>query len=100
CEYDAAAQRLYMIAGSNDGSIRLLHVGAASMEHIRDLPSGHTGVVRGFDWDMRDGWAVSGGEDGRLVWWSQADQAQAAVAGPKQPAAARSGATSRRFAPY
>ncbi|KAJ2772882.1 hypothetical protein IWQ57_001566 [Coemansia nantahalensis] len=102
CEYDAASQRLYMVAGSNDGSIRLLHVGASSMEHIQDLSSGHTDIVRAFDWDLHDGWAVSGGEDGRLTWWSQADQAQApsTSAGARRPAAAGSGATSRRFAPY
>ncbi|KAJ1729582.1 hypothetical protein LPJ61_003454 [Coemansia biformis] len=104
CEYDAVSQRLYMVAGSNDGSIRLLHVGAASMEHIQDLPSGHSGVVRGFDWDLSEGWAVSGGEDGRLAWWSRGDQTPppAVAAGPMRPSGpgAATGSAGRRFAPY
>ncbi|KAJ2784910.1 ferroxidase fet3 [Coemansia javaensis] len=103
CEYNAASQRLYMVAGTNDGDIQLLHVGAASMEHIQRLSSGHSGVVRGFAWDLDAGWAASGGEDGCLAWWSRASQAQPAAAGPgpsRSPGTAAAGASSRRFAPY
>ncbi|KAI9506794.1 WD40-repeat-containing domain protein, partial [Coemansia spiralis] len=68
-QYDEQAQRLYMVSGTSGGDIHLLHVGAGSFEHIQMLASGHSAIVRGFDWDLGQGWAVSGGEDGRLTWW-------------------------------
>ncbi|KAJ2159292.1 hypothetical protein GGF46_003128 [Coemansia sp. RSA 552] len=104
CKYDADAQRLYMVGGNNDGQIQLLHVGAASMEHAQTLDSGHSDVVRGFGWDLPGGWAVSGGEDGRVAWWSTPQDAEPAKASPGAMAVPRrpngQGTPSRRFAPY
>ncbi|KAJ2369663.1 hypothetical protein H4S01_000865 [Coemansia sp. RSA 2610] len=71
CKYDPAAQRLYMVAGTNAGEVHLLHVGVESMEYIQQLAHGNSGVVRGFDWDLAEGWAVAGCEGGQLAWWSK-----------------------------
>ncbi|PIA18155.1 WD40 repeat-like protein, partial [Coemansia reversa NRRL 1564] len=70
CEYDAETQRLYMVAGTNEGSLHIMHVGVESMEHIQTLNGGHTNIVRGFDWKLSEGCALSGCEEGRISWWS------------------------------
>ncbi|KAJ1797393.1 hypothetical protein LPJ59_003172 [Coemansia sp. RSA 2399] len=108
-QYDEQTQRLYMISGTNEGDVHLLHVGAGSLEHIQALPSGHSAIVRAFDWDVSQGWAVSGGEDGRLSWWSINAPTAAAtpVANTLQQSSASSNNSSagsgngnRRFSPY
>ncbi|KAJ2357686.1 hypothetical protein IWW50_001083 [Coemansia erecta] len=100
CKYDPDAQRLYMIAGTNSGEVHLLHVGVESMEHIQKLAHGNSGVVRGFDWDLCEGWAVAGCEGGQLAWWSKSEQ----PAGNAMPSAStgsrRPAPNGRRFAPY
>ncbi|KAJ1667313.1 hypothetical protein EV178_001564 [Coemansia sp. RSA 1646] len=112
-QYDDQAQRLYMVSGTNDGDLNLLHVGAGSFEHIQTLSSGHSAIVRAFGWDICQGWAVSGGEDGRLSWWSTSVPTTPVVVNSlQQPSGTKktfgssnNGSTSasngnRRFSPY
>ncbi|KAI8325281.1 WD40 repeat-like protein [Martensiomyces pterosporus] len=102
CRYEPQSQRLYMLAGTNGGDVHVLHVGAGSLEHIQKLASGHSGIVRGFDWDPAQGWAVSGGEDGRLSWWSTETPASQPSSVSASPVAEGSKKPNggRRFNPY
>ncbi|KAJ2670093.1 hypothetical protein IWW42_004169 [Coemansia sp. RSA 1085] len=99
CKYDPNGQRLYMVAGTNDGEVHLLHIGVDSMEHIQKLPRGNTGVVRGFDWELADGWAVAGCEGGQLAWWSKEEPPKASIS-PSSSGSKRPALNGRRFAPY
>ncbi|KAJ2080382.1 hypothetical protein H4R24_003123 [Coemansia sp. RSA 988] len=105
CEYDTETQRLYMIAGSNEGSLHIMHVGVESMEHIQTLNGGHSNIVRGFDWKLSEGCAISGCESGRIAWWSAEHQSQQPVSAfPTATAVSSSkritSVNGRRFAPY
>ncbi|KAJ1956673.1 hypothetical protein GGI12_005248 [Dipsacomyces acuminosporus] len=101
CRYEPQSQRLYMVAGTNGGDIHMMHVGAGSLEHIQKLSSGHSGIVRGFDWDPEHGWVVSGGEDGRLSWWSTEPSAQSpSVSASPIAEGSKKPNGGRRFNPY
>ncbi|KAJ1788176.1 hypothetical protein IWW46_001961 [Coemansia sp. RSA 2440] len=100
CKYDPGSQRLYMIAGNNGGEVHLLHVGVESMEYIQKLALGNAGIVRGFDWDLSDGWAVAGCEGGKLAWWSKLEQMASSIVTPTSAGPRRPGPNSRRFTPY
>ncbi|KAJ2037980.1 hypothetical protein H4S04_008451 [Coemansia sp. S16] len=112
CKYDSQKESLYLAAGTNEGDIHLLHVGAGSFEHVQALQSGHSGVVRGLNWDLGQGWAVSGAEDGRVSWWATTVPAQppsplvqavsptASSQKDKSASSRASNGNSRRFAPY
>ncbi|KAJ2736021.1 hypothetical protein IW152_001144 [Coemansia sp. BCRC 34962] len=112
CKYDPQTERLYLAAGTSEGDIHLLHVGAGSFEHIQTLQSGHSGIVRGLSWDLGQGWAVSGAEDGRVSWWATTVPAQPpsplvqavspTVSSQKDKSASLrlANGNSRRFAPY
>ncbi|KAJ2608561.1 hypothetical protein EV177_004916 [Coemansia sp. RSA 1804] len=82
--YDPQTERLYMVSGTNGGDIHLLHVGAGSFEHVQALASGHSAIVRAFDWGIGQEWAVSGGEDGHLTWWSTNVPLASPLANPLQ----------------
>lgn len=72
CQYDSQSQRLYMAAGTNRGSVHLLHVGAESFEYVQKLEGGHQeAIVRSINWDLEQGWCLTGGEDGRVALWKQ-----------------------------
>ncbi|KAJ2323097.1 hypothetical protein GGI00_005724 [Coemansia sp. RSA 2681] len=112
CKYDPQSERLYLAGGTNEGDIHLLHVGADSFEHIQAMQSGHSGIVRGLSWDLGQGWAVSGAEDGRVSCWDRAVPAQppapltqalspTSSSQKNQSASSRAnGSGGRRFAPY
>ncbi|KAJ2747050.1 hypothetical protein GGI20_000854 [Coemansia sp. BCRC 34301] len=115
CKYDPQSERLYLAGGTNEGDINLLHVGAGSFEHIQAMQSGHSGIVRGLCWDLGQGWAVSGAEDGRVSWWattmpaqppaplaqiaSPTDSSQKSQFAPSRASGSGNG-NGRRFAPY
>ncbi|KAJ2483456.1 hypothetical protein EV174_002945 [Coemansia sp. RSA 2320] len=110
CRYDPQSERLYMAGGTNEGDIHLLHVGASSFEHIQALKGGHSSIVRGLNWDPAQGWAVAGGEDGRVSWWetSKPTQSPAPLTPGAKPAdsdtkashTSRAGGNGQRFSPY
>ncbi len=78
--YDAAGQRLFLVGGSFDGRLEILHVNTVrcrgrrvfvfcggkqrmslangarrrqtGVTHVQSLPGGHTGVVRSIAWDL------------------------------------------------
>ncbi|KAJ1946104.1 hypothetical protein FBU59_002115 [Linderina macrospora] len=100
CRYDPAQQRLYLLGGSNSGDVHVMHVGAGSFEHVQVLSGGHSDIVRGFDWDASGGWAVSGGEDGRLSLWSTERPSTPAVMPVRSAEGSKKPAGGRRFNPY
>ena len=120
CEWDAAQQRLWLLAGTQGGAVAAfpvsepeadagLRIGAPGLL----LAGGHGDVVRAVEWRPERGaarGALTGGEDSRLCVWAPPQLAPAAEEGPaameeQQPmahgAARRSvSSDSARFSPY
>jgi len=105
CQWDSAAQQLWLLAGEHSGSVHLLHVNADSLEVVQSLrPStqgGHNSGVRAFHWGRAS--LLTGGEDGRLCLWGEAPPQQALVPPSqtlKMPAARTHAPTDTRRRPY
>ncbi|KAG0224413.1 WD repeat-containing protein 89 [Actinomortierella wolfii] len=73
CQYDPVTQRLFLLAGSNEGNINILHVNSDSLQLCQVLQGCHTEIVRGIAWHPQRGIMYSGGEDARLGLWTTAD---------------------------
>ncbi|KAG0236537.1 WD40-repeat-containing domain protein [Mortierella sp. GBAus27b] len=69
CQYEAESGRLYLISGSNEGNINILHVKADSLQLCQVLSGGHNEIVRSTYWDSKRGILFSGGEDAKLGLW-------------------------------
>ncbi|KAI8925239.1 WD40-repeat-containing domain protein [Entophlyctis helioformis] len=74
CVYESAGQRLYAVAGSQEGSIGLLDVNLGQLSLAYTLNGGHTDIVRAAYWNTQAGMLVSGAEDGALCVWQQQQQ--------------------------
>mmetsp|Transcript_38015 Transcript_38015/g.63094 ORF Transcript_38015/g.63094 Transcript_38015/m.63094 type:complete len:384 (+) Transcript_38015:24-1175(+) len=76
CHYDASSQRLFCLAGSSEGIVVIGHVNKREIQLCTTLKKGHTDIVRSFSWHAKrvgsEQMIVTGGEDGRLVVWSDA----------------------------
>lgn len=99
CQWDAAQQLLWLLAGDHSGTVHLLRVDADSLEVAQSLrPSpagGHTSGVRAFHW--APGSLLTGGEDGRLCLWGEPPVASLPAA---QPQKMRPSEKASRKAPY
>lgn len=69
--YNAAAERLFLIAGTHEGNVELLHVNLDSIERAASLYGGHSATVRSVYWDsVNSGTIISGAEDAKLCMWA------------------------------
>ncbi|KAF8936583.1 WD repeat-containing protein 89 [Dissophora ornata] len=106
CQYEAESGRLYLISGSNEGNINILHVKANSLQLCQVLSGGHSEIVRSTCWDSKRGILFSGGEDARLGLWtsnpSTASSPLAASASSRHgsPLQFKSEGKSARSSPY
>ena len=120
CEWDAAQQQLWLLAGTQGGAVAAFPVSEPDAEatlHIGPpgllLAGGHGDVVRAMEWRPERGaarGALTGGEDSRLcVWALQQQLAAAEEEGPaamEEPPMAHGAARrsvssdSARFSPY
>ncbi len=68
CMYEPVSQRLYLAAGSANGSILLVHVNRSGLQPVCRLDGGHSACVRDLLWVGQT--LVSGGEDARVCSWT------------------------------
>ncbi|KAI9190298.1 hypothetical protein H9P43_001732 [Blastocladiella emersonii ATCC 22665] len=69
CQYDAAAQRLFLTTGSHEGALSVLHVTLNELQLCFSAGHAHTDVVRSASLDFAKGCMISGGEDSKLSLW-------------------------------
>ena len=110
CQWDAAAQKLSLVAGEHGGTAHLLRVEADALTveaSLRPGPhGGHSSGVRSFLWGGAS--LLTGGEDGRLCLWGEPSPGLAAPPLPRaqQPPhkmsapRAQAPGDARRRAPY
>ncbi|KAF9955531.1 WD repeat-containing protein 89 [Mortierella alpina] len=107
CQYEPESGRLYLLSGSNEGNINILHVNSDSLQLCQVLNGGHSEIVRSTCWDPKRGILFSGGEDAKLGLWTS--DAVATVASPlaasassrhSSPLQHKSEAKSARSSPY
>ncbi|KAF9316587.1 WD repeat-containing protein 89 [Podila horticola] len=70
CQYEPETGRLYLLSGSNEGQINILHVTADTLQLCQMLQGGHSEIVRSAHWDSKRGILYSGGEDAKLGLWT------------------------------
>ncbi|KAF9436441.1 WD repeat-containing protein 89 [Entomortierella beljakovae] len=80
CKYEPETGRLYLISGSNEGNINILHVMADTLQLCQVLNGGHSEIVRSTHWDPKRGILFSGGEDSRLGLWTSDSQSSPVAA--------------------
>ncbi|KAF9927543.1 WD repeat-containing protein 89 [Linnemannia zychae] len=107
CQYEPESGRLFLLAGSNEGNINILHVKADSLQLCQVLGRGHSEIVRSTFWDQKRGILYSGGEDAKLGLWNSdpittATSPLAATASSRHssPLQLKSEAKSNRSSPY
>ncbi|KAF9213622.1 WD repeat-containing protein 89 [Podila verticillata] len=107
CQYEPETGRLYLLSGSNEGQINILHVTANTLQLCQVLQGGHSEIVRSAYWDSKRGILYSGGEDAKLgLWTSDAPPTTASIqsAGSSSrhssPLQLKSEAKSTRSSPY
>jgi len=96
CGYDASIKRLGVLAGTNDGRLRMFDVTPkAVVPRFRSAPAAgsHCGVVRCALWTRK--FIVTGGEDGRVCVWSSPASAQSLNIGGMSPQAKSGGKAGR-----
>ncbi|KAG0367004.1 WD40-repeat-containing domain protein [Gamsiella multidivaricata] len=72
CHFETETGRLFLISGSNEGNINILHVQTDSLQLCQVLNGGHSEIVRSTYWDSKRGILFSGGEDAKLGLWTSA----------------------------
>ncbi|KAF9107655.1 WD repeat-containing protein 89 [Mortierella sp. AM989] len=104
CQYEPESGRLYLISGSNEGNINILHVKADSLQLCQVLSGGHSEIVRSTCWDSKRGILFSGGEDAKLGLWTSdavsSPLAASASARHSSPLQLKSEGRSVRSTPY
>ncbi len=110
CEWDAAAQQLWLLAGTQAGAVAAFPVGAADAAlgpPALLLQGGHVDVVRAVEWRPERGaarGALTGGEDSRLCAWAMQSEpggGEGAAAGATHGVARRSPSSEgQRYSPY
>ncbi|KAI8910196.1 WD40-repeat-containing domain protein [Gorgonomyces haynaldii] len=64
CTYDEQGGRLFLVGGSQNGSMGILDVNLGNLKLAFTLHGGHTDIVRAYTW--KQGIFASCGEDGRI----------------------------------
>ncbi|KAG0002084.1 WD repeat-containing protein 89 [Entomortierella chlamydospora] len=104
CHYESESGRLYLISGSNEGNINILHVMANSLQLCQVMRGGHSEIVRSTCWDSKRGILFSGGEDAKLgLWTSDAVSSPLAASASSRhssPLQLKSESKSARPSPY
>ena len=67
--FDNSTNQLYIVAGSNSGSVHLLKASDGGVLALQTLIGGHTGLVRSVFWDPYSHTINTCGEEGRLCIW-------------------------------
>ncbi|XP_075388467.1 WD repeat-containing protein 89 [Tenrec ecaudatus] len=67
--YHEKMDRLFVVGGTNTGSICLLSCTAAGLTPVMSLQGGHAATVRSFHWNMQTESLLTGGEDAQLLLW-------------------------------
>jgi len=70
CQFDLSTNRLYLLCGSNNGDISILHANLDELQLCQKLNDGHNEIVRSVYWDPKANIFISGGEDSKLCLWS------------------------------
>ncbi|KAF9420817.1 WD repeat-containing protein 89 [Podila epigama] len=70
CQYEPETGRLYLLGGSNEGQISILHVTVNSLQLCQVLQGAHSEIVRSTSWNPKRGILYSGGEDAKLGLWT------------------------------
>jgi hypothetical protein len=87
CMYHPPSQRLFLIGGTHDGNVEVLHVNAAEMSRAASLHGGHTSTVRTVHWDMLESESiVTGSEDSSICLWGGAAAASGGAPALSTPA--------------
>ncbi|CAM9417123.1 unnamed protein product [Chrysoparadoxa australica] len=73
CQYLEGDGQLMLLAGSYTGDMHMIHVEPGNLSFVRSGRSGHNDQIRCHDW-LGTTSLVTGGEDGRLVAWSNERQ--------------------------
>jgi hypothetical protein len=56
CQYDEEEQRLFLLAGSNEGVLHIYHINIGELQHCTSFISpnnSHTEIVRGVYWNPK-----------------------------------------------
>ncbi|KAI9222142.1 WD40-repeat-containing domain protein [Blastocladiella britannica] len=90
CQYDPTSQRLYMLTGSHEGALSILHVTLNELQLCFSAGHAHGDVVRSAVLDFGSGHLITGGEDSKLSMWRPSPTAVAVtpanIAEPALPA--------------
>lgn len=114
CEWDAAEQRLWLLAGTQEGTVCAFPLDAPPGPAAADAPlrlgppglllaGGHNDVVRAVEWRPERGaarGALTGGEDSRLCAWAMPAAEEAPPATAHGAARRSPSSDSARFSPY
>jgi WD40 repeat protein len=71
CHYDNINQRLYLIAGVENGDIGVFHVGATTIQLCGLMKGGHSDIVRACTWNHEHNFIITGGEDSKMCIWTE-----------------------------
>eukprot|EP01134_Creolimax_fragrantissima_P008579 CFRG8579T1 len=69
CVYHAASQRLFMVGGTFEGNLSLLHVNRDSLELVASMPKQHKDMVRCCFWNTALDHIFTGDENAVLCKW-------------------------------
>ena len=67
--FDSSTDQLYVVSGSNSGSIHILKASVEGITALQSLIGGHSSLVRSVFWDPFSHTIHSCGEEGRLCVW-------------------------------
>ncbi|PVU92463.1 hypothetical protein BB561_003820 [Smittium simulii] len=70
CSFDSNSNNLYLHSGNYDGDVHLSLLYPDRISDETTLSAGHSDIVRSVYWDYVNYKAVTGGEDGRICFWS------------------------------
>lgn len=105
CQYDALANRLYLLAGEHSGTLHLLAVERDAVVALASLrggaAGGHVSDVRCFHWGATT--LLTGGEDARLCAWTLGADSAPQLASTSRKAdrpTPGGGARGRKTGPY
>lgn len=69
CVYHETSQRLFLVGGTNSGTVNLFHVNLETLEPVQSLSCGHSEVVRCLIQNEKKDALFSGAEDGMICGW-------------------------------
>lgn len=100
--YHPNSQRLFLIGGTHDGRVEILHVSSGSISLASSLYNGHSSTVRAIHWSMDEAAEIlTAGEDSNITVWTWKDSTTEVVSAGKMLAAPQAKQTQKiRRSPY